>query len=73
MRTGQPVDPNAANSNTNTNQNSNANGKKDDNTNKGSVTRNIKGQKEVFFELAELKGKGFPAPVNLSQQVNLRF
>jgi lipoprotein-anchoring transpeptidase ErfK/SrfK len=30
-----------------------------------SVTRNIKGHKEVVIELAALKGKGYPAPVNL--------
>jgi len=29
----------------------------------GKVTRNIKGKKEVVIELAELKGKGYPAPV----------
>ncbi len=31
----------------------------------GKVTRNIKGKKEVVFELAELRGKGYPAPVNM--------
>jgi lipoprotein-anchoring transpeptidase ErfK/SrfK len=29
------------------------------------VTRTIKGQKEIVIELPELKGKGYPAPVNL--------
>jgi len=43
----------------NTNSNANANG--------GAVTRNIKGKKEVMFVLAALKGKGYPAPVNLAQ------
>lgn len=82
--TGQPVGVNAANSNSNVNQNSNANSnvnqnsnansktgnasKVNDNSEGGSVTRTIKGKKEVVFELAELKGKGFPAPVNFSRQ-----
>lgn len=30
------------------------------------VTRNIKGQKEIVIELAQLKGKGYPAPVALN-------
>jgi lipoprotein-anchoring transpeptidase ErfK/SrfK len=30
------------------------------------VTRTIKGQKEVVIEIAALRGKGYPAPVNLS-------
>jgi hypothetical protein len=56
-------------SNTNTsgtlakNKNSNANV----NANDGAVTRNIKGKKEVMFVVAALKGKGYPAPVNLAQ------
>jgi hypothetical protein len=29
------------------------------------VTRSIKGQKEMIVEIAALKGKGYPAPVNL--------
>jgi hypothetical protein len=33
----------------------------------GAVTRNIKGKKEVMFIVAALKGKGYPAPVNLAQ------
>ncbi len=32
----------------------------------GSVTRTIKGKKEVVFDLAELKGKGYPAPVAMN-------
>lgn len=36
-------------------------------TTSSSVTRNVKGKKEVVFELAELKGKGYPAPVNINK------
>ena len=57
--TGKKIE--AANVNTNSaanSKNSNSDGK---------VTRNIKGQKEVVFELAELKGKGYPAPVQMKQ------
>src|SRR5437763_5929134 len=32
----------------------------------GNVTYNVKGDKEVVIEIAALKGKGYPAPVNLS-------
>jgi lipoprotein-anchoring transpeptidase ErfK/SrfK len=32
----------------------------------GSVTRSIKGAKEVVIEIAALKGKGYPAPVDLN-------
>jgi lipoprotein-anchoring transpeptidase ErfK/SrfK len=31
----------------------------------GSITYNIKGQKEVVIDIAALRGKGYPAPVNL--------
>ena len=31
------------------------------------VTRTIKGEKEVVVEVAALKGKGYPAPVNINQ------
>ncbi|HWW76278.1 MAG TPA: L,D-transpeptidase family protein [Pyrinomonadaceae bacterium] len=31
----------------------------------GSVTYNIKGQKEVVIDIAALRGKGYPAPANL--------
>ena len=30
------------------------------------VTRNIKGQKEIVVDVAALKGKGYPAPVNIN-------
>jgi hypothetical protein len=32
------------------------------------VTKNIKGKKEVAFQLAELQGKGYPAAVNAVNQ-----
>ncbi|HYX40661.1 MAG TPA: hypothetical protein VE821_03130, partial [Pyrinomonadaceae bacterium] len=38
--------------------------KKNDKTS-ARVTRTIKGAKEIVVELPELKGKGYPAPVNL--------
>lgn len=31
------------------------------------VTRNIKGKKEVVFDIPELKGKGYPAPVSINK------
>jgi lipoprotein-anchoring transpeptidase ErfK/SrfK len=49
---GKPVDEDA---------NTNAN-KAKPNTSK-TVTRNIKGEKRLTFELAELRGKGYPAPI----------
>jgi lipoprotein-anchoring transpeptidase ErfK/SrfK len=51
------------NANSNLSKNSNSS-KKADNSN-GRVTRTIKGQKEVVIEIAALRGKGYPAPVNL--------
>nr|MBA2378214.1 L,D-transpeptidase [Blastocatellia bacterium] len=51
---GKPVEPGSANTNANANSNSNS----------SRVTRNIKGAKEVTFEVAELRGKGYPAPVD---------
>jgi len=54
--TGDPV------ADANSNSNSNAN-KAKPNTSK-TVTRNIKGEKRITFELAELRGKGYPAPVD---------
>jgi len=66
---GNPVDGNA-NTNVNTNANATAsnNKNKNANANSGAVTKNIKGKKEVAFQIAELKGKGYPAPVNLVSQ-----
>ncbi|MEJ7849688.1 MAG: L,D-transpeptidase [Pyrinomonadaceae bacterium] len=52
---GDPVDSSAA---ANSNSNSNSN-------NDGKVTRNIKGKKEISFELPQLKGKGYPAAVGM--------
>ena len=43
----------------NTNSNKNTSGK---------VTRNIKGEKSVTVEIAALRGKGYPAPVNLVEK-----
>ena len=51
---GSPVDTDDSNQN-NTNS-----GKKNP---KGKITRNIKGKKEISIPLAELKGKGYPAPM----------
>lgn len=48
--------------------NPNANSKPNNNSNaSGKVTRTIKGAKEVVVEIAQLKGKGYPAPLNLSK------
>jgi len=60
---GNPVDQSGgANSNANTNANKNSA------NNSAKVTRSIKGQKEVVINIPQLAGKGYPAPVNLSQQ-----
>jgi lipoprotein-anchoring transpeptidase ErfK/SrfK len=56
---GDPVDPDNA-SNFNSSSNKDAQTKKPSNSS-GKVTRNIKGKKELVFELAELRGKGYPA------------
>ena len=63
---------NSSNSNANKNLDSKddqgkskeANSKKDD----VEITRTIKGKKEVSFEIEQLKGKGYPAPVDLSEK-----
>jgi len=44
----------------------NANAANSSKAKEGKVTRNIKGKKEIVIELAELKGKGDPAPVALT-------
>jgi lipoprotein-anchoring transpeptidase ErfK/SrfK len=36
------------------------------NSNSSQVTRTVKGKKEIVIEIAALKGKGYPAPVDLS-------
>ena len=65
--TGKKVEPNEnMNANTNANAKNAPSNQKNANSD-GKVTKNIKGQKEVSFELAELKGKGYPAPVNMAQ------
>jgi hypothetical protein len=46
---------------TNSNNNSNKN-------NSAKVTRNVKGEKSVTIEVAALRGKGYPAPVNLVEK-----
>jgi lipoprotein-anchoring transpeptidase ErfK/SrfK len=59
---GNPVDQNnSSNTNSADGKNQNSKSKSD------KVTKNIKGKKEVTFQLAELQGKGYPEPVN---QVN---
>jgi lipoprotein-anchoring transpeptidase ErfK/SrfK len=51
---GSPVDTEDSN------QNASNSSKKNP---KGKITRNIKGKKEISIQLAELKGKGYPAPI----------
>ncbi len=66
---GKKVEENAASSNTNMNANSNANkaGNKNANMGDGSVTRTLKGKKEIIFDIPQLKGKGYPVPVNINK------
>jgi lipoprotein-anchoring transpeptidase ErfK/SrfK len=71
--TGNPVDANAAsnvnsnmNSNKSANGNTNLNAKGNSKSQGEQVTRSVKGSKEVVFDLAELKGKGYPAPVAMN-------
>ncbi|MGI8638693.1 MAG: L,D-transpeptidase [Pyrinomonadaceae bacterium] len=59
---------NAGNKNSNTKSDNTDSKNKNSNTQDVEITRNIKGKKQVTFDLAELKGKGYPAPVNLSQK-----
>ncbi|HUR99453.1 MAG TPA: L,D-transpeptidase [Pyrinomonadaceae bacterium] len=54
---GKPVDEDESNTNTNTNKKASKSDK---------VTRTIKGQKEVVVDIAALRGKGYPAPVNIN-------
>jgi hypothetical protein len=51
---GSPVDTEDSN------QNARGSSKKNP---KGKITRNIKGKKQIEIPLAELRGKGYPAPV----------
>jgi lipoprotein-anchoring transpeptidase ErfK/SrfK len=62
---GNPVEQTA---NTNANTNSANTKNKNANSDSDKVTKNIKGKKEVVFQLAELQGKGYPAPVNAMNQ-----
>jgi lipoprotein-anchoring transpeptidase ErfK/SrfK len=63
---------NTANSNTansNTARGADKNPKssqKETNANSNQVTRTVKGKKEIVIEIAALKGKGYPAPVDLN-------
>jgi lipoprotein-anchoring transpeptidase ErfK/SrfK len=52
---GNSADANKANAN---NSKGNTNASKD-----GNVTRNVKGKKEISFDIAALKGKGYPAAI----------
>ena len=63
--TGNPVEANTnSNSNSNSGKNNSANSNsKNSNSADSSVTRSIKGKKEVSFVVAELKGKGYPAMI----------
>jgi hypothetical protein len=69
--TGNPVES-SGNINTDdkmNSTNSNADTKKNSTNSKTQgekVTRAVKGKKEIVFELAELKGKGYPAPVAMN-------
>lgn len=67
--TGNPVEvggnSNGVSANSNKTNDSNSNSKNNSNSNDANVTRNIKGKKEISFDLALLKGKGYPAPVGI--------
>ncbi|MDQ3713174.1 MAG: L,D-transpeptidase [Acidobacteriota bacterium] len=68
--TGNVIDTNAGlqNSNSKTEMKGNSNSKNTNtNADDGSVTRNVKGKKEVSFDLAELKGKGYPAAIGMTK------
>lgn len=64
---GEKVEADASNSNTNSNSNSNKTGNKNSNSGDGSVTKTLKGKKEIVFDIAELKGKGYPVAVNINK------
>ncbi len=51
--------------NSNAANTSNSNSKNNSNSKDASVTRNIKGKKEVSFDIAALKGKGYPAALGI--------
>lgn len=56
---GETIDENAANSNKSTDSNS-------EKAKNSRITNNIKGRKEIEISIAQLEGKGYPAPVNFN-------
>ncbi|HTH51337.1 MAG TPA: L,D-transpeptidase [Pyrinomonadaceae bacterium] len=58
---GHPADPSSSNA-------SNSGSKGGSNSNSGSVTRTIKGKKEIDIPIPQLTGKGYPAPVAMKMQ-----
>jgi lipoprotein-anchoring transpeptidase ErfK/SrfK len=68
------IDEPGANENSNTTNSNTArgtdknpkSGQKETNANGNQVTRTVKGKKEIVIEIAALKGKGYPAPVDLN-------
>ncbi len=61
---GSPVETDT-NANSNMASSNSAKVGKAANSGDGKVTRKIKGKKELVFDLAELRGKGYPAAVNM--------
>lgn len=57
---------NSANENSNSVKGNSNSSNKNANSDDGKVTRSIKGKKEVVLQLAQLQGKGYPAPVALN-------
>jgi len=46
---------------------SDTNSNKNKNSNSGSVTKTLKGKSQIAFDIAELKGKGYPIAVNINK------
>lgn len=65
------ADQTTANSNANPGASSKKAPERKDNP-RGTVTRTIKGQKEIVVEIAALKGLGYPAPVDLDTGSNVK-
>jgi len=69
--TGNPIDVNGNSDNSskvntsNSNSKTESNSKNNSNSKDVSVTRNIKGKKEISFDIAALKGKGYPAAIGI--------
>lgn len=61
---GNPVEVNL---DVNANSNSSKSNSNNANSQSSNVTRNIKGKKEVSFDIAALKGKGYPVAVGMKQ------